>query len=123
MYARRVWLVPHPDQHHLLASYQRVDRDGHRPYGTSSIAVGRAQRDGHKGWDAWVVGRTERWRGIVYSDVIIASGFANFALSSFPPTQASPHRSRWNGYRYLANLFLLPLLGGAEREMRSRPAS
>jgi len=50
----------------------------------------------------------------LYSDVIIAAGFAIFGLSDFPPTQ-----------RFglvvlagciidiLANLFVLPLLGGA----------
>src|SRR6266403_2161422 len=75
----------------------------------------RAQRDGKKGWSAWVAGRQEQWRGIVYSDVIFAAGFAIFVLSDFPPTQ-----------RFglvvlagllidiLANLFVLPLLGGAE---------
>lgn len=75
----------------------------------------RAQRDGAKGWDAWIAGRREQWRGIVYSDVIFAAGFAIFVLSDFPPTQ-----------RFglvvlagciidiLANLFVLPLLGGAE---------
>ena len=36
---------------------------------------------------AWVAGREEQWRGIVYSDVIIAAGFATFVLSDFPPTQ------------------------------------
>jgi uncharacterized protein len=40
------------------------------------FAVRRAQRDGHKGWSACVAGRKEQWRGIVYSDVIIAAGFA-----------------------------------------------
>jgi len=60
-----------------------------------------------------VAGREEQWRGIVYSDVIIGAGFAIFVLSNFPPTQ-----------RFglvvlagliidiLANLFVLPLLGG-----------
>src|SRR5437763_2296391 len=79
------------------------------------FGVRRAQRDGKKGWDAWVVARKEQWRGIVYSDVIIAAGFAIFVLSDFPPTQ-----------RFglvvlagciidiLANLFVLPLLGGAQ---------
>src|SRR6266496_2651819 len=79
------------------------------------FGVRRAQRDGKKGWDAWVTGREEQWRGIVYSDVIIAAGFAIFVLSDFPPTQ-----------RFglvvlagciidiLANLFVLPLLGGAQ---------
>ena len=79
------------------------------------FGVRRAQRDGKKGWLAWVAGREEQWRGIVYSDVIFAAGFAIFVLSDFPPTQ-----------RFglvvlagliidiLANLFVLPLLGGAQ---------
>src|SRR5207237_8417235 len=83
------------------------------------FGVRRAQRDGKKGWDAWVVARKEQWRGIVYSDVIIAAGFAIFVLSDFPPTQ-----------RFglvvlagciidiLANLFVLPLLGGAQWKKR-----
>ena len=79
------------------------------------FAVRRAKKDGKQGWEAWVTGRREQWRGIVYSDVIIGAGFAIFALSSFPPTQRF-------GLVVLAgtvidiaaNLFLLPLLGGAE---------
>ncbi|HYR22687.1 MAG TPA: MMPL family transporter [Chthoniobacterales bacterium] len=79
------------------------------------FGVRRAERDGKKGWSAWVAGREEQWRGIVYSDVIIAAGFAIFVLSNFPPTQ-----------RFglvvlaglivdiLANLFVLPLLGGSQ---------
>ena len=79
------------------------------------FGVRRAQREGKKGWHVWVAGREEQWRGIVYSDVIIAAGFAIFVLSDFPPTQ-----------RFglvvlagciidiLANLFVLPLLGGAQ---------
>ena len=51
------------------------------------FGVRRAQRDGKKGWAAWVAGRREQWRGIVYSDIIFAAGFAIFALSDFPPTQ------------------------------------
>src|SRR5881398_279663 len=83
------------------------------------FGVRRAQRDGEKGWAAWVAAREEQWRGIVYSDVIIAAGFAIFVLSDFPPTQ-----------RFglvvlagciidiLANLFVLPLLGGAQWKKR-----
>ncbi len=79
------------------------------------FGVRRAQRDGTKGWSAWIAAREEQWRGIVYSDVIFAAGFAIFVLSNFPPTQ-----------RFglvvlagliidiLANLFVLPLLGGAQ---------
>jgi predicted RND superfamily exporter protein len=77
------------------------------------FGVRRAERDGKKGWAAWIAAREEQWRGIVYSDVIIGVGFAIFVLSNFPPTQ-----------RFglvvlggliidiLANLFVLPLLGG-----------
>src|SRR6266699_2805287 len=78
------------------------------------FGVRRAQRDGKKGWTAWVAGREEQWRGIVYSDVIFAAGFAIFVLSDFPPTQ------RFGlvvlagcVIDILANLFVLPLLGGA----------
>ncbi len=83
------------------------------------FGVRRAQRDGKKGWAAWVAGREEQWRGIVYSDVIFAAGFAIFVLSDFPPTQ-----------RFglvvlagciidiLANLFVLPLLGGSQWEKK-----
>jgi len=79
------------------------------------FGVRRAQHDGKKGWSAWVAGRQEQWRGIVYSDVIFAAGFAIFVLSDFPPTQ------RFGVVvlaglliDILANLFVLPLLGGAE---------
>jgi predicted RND superfamily exporter protein len=79
------------------------------------FGVRRAQRDGKKGWAAWVAGREEQWRGIVYSDVIFAAGFAIFVLSDFPPTQ------RFGlvvlagcVIDILANLFVLPLLGGAQ---------
>ncbi len=83
------------------------------------FGVRRAQRDGKKGWAAWVAGREEQSRGIVYSDVIFAAGFAIFVLSDFPPTQ-----------RFglvvlagciidiLANLFVLPLLGGSQWEKK-----
>jgi predicted RND superfamily exporter protein len=79
------------------------------------FGVRRAEADGTKGWPAWVAAREEQWRGIVYSDVIIAAGFAIFLLSDFPPTQ------RFGlvvlagcVIDILANLFVLPLLGGAE---------
>jgi uncharacterized protein len=79
------------------------------------FGVRRAQRDGKKGWSAWVAARQEQWHGIVYSDVILAAGFVIFVLSDFPPTQ------RFGlvvvagcVIDILANLFVLPLLGGAE---------
>ncbi|MGC2656333.1 MAG: MMPL family transporter [Bryobacteraceae bacterium] len=88
------------------------------------FGVRRAQRDGQKGWSAWVAGRREQWHGIVFSDAIIAAGFAIFALSSFPPTQRF-------GLVVLAgtivdilvNLFLLPLLGGSEWKTRGHAVS
>ena len=79
------------------------------------FGVRRALRDGKKGWNAWIAARREQWRGIIYSDVIIAAGFAIFILSDFPPTQ------RFGVVvlagcivDILANLFVLPLLAGAE---------
>jgi len=78
------------------------------------FGVRRAQRDGKKSWSAWVAGREEQWRGIVYSDVIIAAGFAIFILSDFPPTQRFGLVVVFGTIiDILANLFVLPLLGGA----------
>src|SRR6266516_3879610 len=83
------------------------------------FGVRRAQSDRKKGWNAWVFAREEQWRGIVYSDVIIAAGFAIFVLSDFPPTQ------RFGlvvlagcVIDILANLLVLPLLGGANLKKR-----
>jgi predicted RND superfamily exporter protein len=79
------------------------------------FGVRRAQRDGKKGWDSWVAGREEQWRGIVYSDVIIAAGFAIFVLSDFPPTQRfGLVVLAGTIIDILANLFVLPLLGGGQ---------
>ncbi len=88
------------------------------------FGVRRAQRDGKKGWDAWTAGRKEQWRGIVYSDVVIATGFAIFALSNFPPTQRfGLVVVSGTIIDILVNLFLLPLLGGAEwRRQKQSPA-
>lgn len=62
-----------------------------------------------------MAGRKEQWKGIVYSDVIIAAGFAIFALSSFPPTQRfGLVVVAGRVIDILANLFLLPLLAGAQ---------
>jgi uncharacterized protein len=79
------------------------------------FGVRRAQSNGKKGWGAWIAAREEQWRGIVYSDVIIAAGFAIFVLSDFPPTQ------RFGAVvlagciiDILANLFVLPLLAAAQ---------
>lgn len=79
------------------------------------FGVRRAQRDGKKGWEAWVAAREEQWRGIVYSDVIIAAGFAIFVLSDFPPTQRfGLVVLAGTIIDILANLVVLPLLGGAQ---------
>ena len=83
------------------------------------FGVRRAQRDGKQGWDAWVAGRKEQWRGIVYSDVIFAVGFAIFVLSNFPPTRRFGLLILFGLIiDILANLFVLPLLGGAELKKR-----
>ena len=88
------------------------------------FAVRRAKKDGKQGWEAWVEGRREQWRGIVYSDVIIGAGFAIFALSSFPPTQRfGLVVLAGTGIDIAANLFLLPLLGGAEWGRKNKPAA
>ena len=79
------------------------------------FGVRRAQRDGKPGWRAWVAAREEQWRGIVYSDVIIAAGFGIFVLSDFPPTERfGLVVVAGTIVDILANLFVLPLLGGAE---------
>jgi predicted RND superfamily exporter protein len=79
------------------------------------FGVRRAKKEGKTGWDAWVAGRREQWRGIVYSDVIIGAGFAIFALSSFPPTQRfGLVVLAGTAIDIAANLFVLPLMGGAE---------
>jgi predicted RND superfamily exporter protein len=79
------------------------------------FGVRRALRDGKTGWSAWVAGREEQWRGIVYSDVIIAAGFAIFVLSDFPPTQRFGLVVVFGTIiDVLANLFVLPLVGGVE---------
>jgi uncharacterized protein len=86
------------------------------------FGVRRAQGDGKKGWDAWIAGRQEQWKGIVYSDIVIAAGFAIFALSNFPPTQRfGMVVVAGTIIDILVNLFLLPLLGGAEFKRRPAP--
>jgi predicted RND superfamily exporter protein len=85
------------------------------------FGVRRAQRDGRKGWAAWVAAREEQWRGIVYSDVVIAAGFAIFVLSDFPPTQRfGLVVLAGTIIDILANLFVLPLLGGAPWRKKER---
>ncbi len=81
------------------------------------FALNRAERDGKKGWAAWVVARKEQWHGIIFSDVIIAAGFAIFIFSDFPPTQRfGLVVMAGTVIDILANLFVLPMLGGATRK-------
>jgi predicted RND superfamily exporter protein len=78
------------------------------------FGVRRAQHAGTTGWNAWIAGREEQWRGIVYSDVIIAAGFAIFVISDFPPTQRlGLVVVAGTLVDILGNLFVLPLLAGA----------
>ena len=87
------------------------------------FAVRRAQKSNHHGWAAWVEGREEQWRGIVYSDVVIGAGFAIFALSSFPPTQRfGLVVLAGTVIDILSNLFVLPVLAGAEFGKRAAHA-
>ena len=45
------------------------------------------RRGAPDGWDAWREALTEMWRPILASMLIVASGFALFLLSDFPPTR------------------------------------
>jgi len=65
-------------------------------------------------WKVWVAARDEQWRAVTGSAIIIATGFAIFTLSNFPPTQ------RFGLVVILgtlidimATLLVLPLLSGA----------
>jgi uncharacterized protein len=88
------------------------------------FGVRRAQHDGKRGWSSWVAGREGQWRGIVYSNVIIAAGFAIFTISNFPPTQNFGLAVTCGTIVNIgANLFLLPLLAGACPYSGSQPSS
>ena len=87
------------------------------------FAERRMQKESQKGWAAGVAGAPGTMAGIVFSDVIIAAGFAIFALSNFPPTQRfGIVVVAGTVIDILANLFLLPLLGGAEWKSKLKPA-
>ena len=53
------------------------------------IHMGYAIRRSKRGnvWSAWRDALVELWRPILFSMLVVASGFALFMLSSFPPTQ------------------------------------
>ena len=50
-------------------------------------AVRRVRRRGERSWEAWRAALARMWQPIVFSMAIVASGFALFLLSNFPPTQ------------------------------------
>lgn len=88
------------------------------------FGVRRAQRQGKKGWRAWVAAREEQWRGIVYSDVIIAAGFAIFMLSDFPPTQRfGIVVLSGTIIDIMSNLFVLPLIAARSAPVSARKAA
>ena len=76
------------------------------------FGVRRAQRGGKKGWNAWVFAREEQWRGIVYSDVIIAAGFAIFVLFRFSANAAFWSRGpRWLHHRHCGKSIRIAAVG------------
>jgi hypothetical protein len=50
-------------------------------------AVRRARARASDVWTAWKEALSRLWQPILYSVVVVASGFALFLLSSFPPTR------------------------------------
>ena len=60
--------------------------------------------------------QVKQWRGVLSSCGIVATGFAIFALSRFPPTQRFGLVIVFGtAIAAFAALFSLPLLGGARR--------
>jgi predicted RND superfamily exporter protein len=52
------------------------------------LHLGHRVRHGRRdGWNAWAQALADMWRPILASMLIVASGFALFLLSDFPPTQ------------------------------------
>jgi predicted RND superfamily exporter protein len=49
--------------------------------------IRQVRRQGREAWDAWSGALAEMWWPILASMLIVASGFALFLLSDFPPTQ------------------------------------
>jgi len=66
-------------------------------------------------WKAWVAARDEQWRAVAGSATIIATGFAIFTLSNFPPTQRFGLVVIFGTLiDIMATLLVLPLLSGAQ---------
>jgi predicted RND superfamily exporter protein len=78
------------------------------------FAVQRNQRLQKDTWKVWVAARDEQWRAVVGSATIIATGFAIFTLSNFPPTQRFGLVVIFGTViDIMATLLVLPLLSGA----------
>ena len=75
----------------------------------------RRNRAMHKDtWKIWVTARDEQWRAVTGSAIIIATGFAIFTLSNFPPTQRFGLVVVFGTLiDIMATLLVLPLLSGA----------
>ena len=64
-------------------------------------------------WKVWVAARDEQWRAVTGSATIIATGFAIFTLSNFPPTQRFGLVVIFGTLiDIMATLLVLPLLSG-----------
>ena len=65
-------------------------------------------------WKVWVAARDEQWRAVLGSAAIIATGFAIFTLSNFPPTQRFGLVVIFGTViDIMATLLVLPLLSGS----------
>src|SRR5256885_6721012 len=51
------------------------------------FGVRRAQRDGKKGWPAWIAAREEQWRGVRFSHLLLRARFAVLLFLQLPPRQ------------------------------------
>ena len=78
------------------------------------FAVRRNRRLEKDSWKVWVAARDEQWRAVAGSATIIATGFAIFTLSNFPPTQRFGLVVIFGTLiDIMATLLVLPLLSGA----------
>lgn len=72
-------------------------------------------------WKAWTLARDQQWRAVIGSATIIATGFAIFTLSSFPPTQRFGLVVVFGTLVDIAaTLLVLPLLSGGQWRMASK---
>lgn len=77
------------------------------------MAVRRRRTAAGDEWQAWTLARREQWRGVLGSCTIVATGFAIFAISNFPPTQRFGLAVVFGtAIAAFAALFVLPVLGG-----------